>query len=179
MAKVPFSKLKCKIDDSVKEVKLTDDIIIEVKQYLPIQEKLGLIGRVISYSHNEDANYSNPVKSDVLLKLELVYNYTNLSFTDKQKEDIPKLYDILYSSGILTKVIDNIPEEEIAILTTGTNKTIESIYSYQNSAYGILEGLVNKYNEQEFDVENIKGSLQELTNTPVIKELLPLLEQLG
>jgi hypothetical protein len=47
MAKVPFSKLKCKIDDSVKEVKLTDDIVIEVKQYLPIQEKLELIGKVI------------------------------------------------------------------------------------------------------------------------------------
>ena len=38
MAKVPFSKLKCKINEEIKQVKLNNEITIEVKQYLPIQE---------------------------------------------------------------------------------------------------------------------------------------------
>ena len=65
MAKVPFSKLKCKINEEIKQVKLNDEITIEVKQYLPIQEKLALIGRVIELAHMQDENYSNPVKAAV------------------------------------------------------------------------------------------------------------------
>jgi hypothetical protein len=47
MAKVPFTKLKLKTDDSVKHIQISDEITIEVRQYLPIQEKLKLIGDVV------------------------------------------------------------------------------------------------------------------------------------
>ena len=40
MAKVAYSKLKLKTKDDVKLIQLNDEITIEVKQYLPIQDKL-------------------------------------------------------------------------------------------------------------------------------------------
>ena len=152
MAKVPFTKLKCKINENELPVQIGEETIA-VKQYLPIQDKLGLIGRVVMFAHEQDYNYSNPVKIGVYRDLEIVFTYTNISFTDKQKEDLPKLYDMLYSSGIIKTVIDNIPEDEYMEIVFGIRDSVEAIYKYQNSALGILEGIKNNYNETSFDVE--------------------------
>ena len=111
MAKVSFTKLKCKVETSITHVEWEGETI-EVKQYLPIQEKLALIGRVITQAHEQDENYSNPVKVDVFRELEMIFAYTNISFTDKQKEDLPKLYDMIYCSGLLKTIKDAIPDDE-------------------------------------------------------------------
>jgi hypothetical protein len=34
------------------------------------------------------------------MSLEIIYNYTNLSFTEKMKEDPFKLYDILINNNL-------------------------------------------------------------------------------
>lgn len=174
MAKVPFSKLKCKIDDSVKEVKLTDDIAIEVKQYLPIQEKLELISAVIMAAHMSDANYQNPIKIKVFSELEIVFTYTNISFTDKQKEDLPKLYDMLYSSGVLEKIISAIPETEYNAINDGIELSSEAIYKYQNSIMGLLENLKEDYQETDFNMKNI----QEVLKSPELNTLKEIINKL-
>lgn len=173
MAKVPFSKLKCKIDDSVKEVKLTDDIVIEVKQYLPIQEKLELIGNIVMQAHEQDENYSNPVKAKVFEDLEIIFAFTNLSFTDKQKEDLPKLYDMLFSSGIINKVIEAIPTEEIRAIDKGTMDSINAIYKYQNSIMGILNMLKD---EQNLVIHNVDEVVNKLNTPSQFQMLTDILE---
>ena len=137
MAKVAFSKLKCKINENVVPVQIGEETIA-VKQYLPIQDKLKLIGDVVMASHEQDYNYSNPVKVDMYRDLEIVFAYTNLTFTDKQKEDITKLYDMLVSSGVMNSIIDAIPEEEYVSLCVGIVDSIESIYKYQIYLYNFL-----------------------------------------
>jgi hypothetical protein len=52
MAKINFSKLKCKINDSIKQIEFAGEVI-EVKQYLPVQEKLKLVSEVIMSSHDD------------------------------------------------------------------------------------------------------------------------------
>lgn len=105
MAKVPFTKLKCKINEDSIPLQIGEETI-SVNQYLPIQEKLELIGKVVMLAHEQDANYSNPVKANVYRDLEVVFAYTNLSFTEKQKEDLPKLYDALKSTGVIDSIIN-------------------------------------------------------------------------
>ena len=90
MAKIAFSKFGLKPNSEVKTINWGGQDI-EVIQYLPIQKKLGLIGRVISQAHEQDANYSNPVKIEVYTALETIFEYTNITFTEKQKEDIQEL----------------------------------------------------------------------------------------
>ena len=172
MAKVPFTKLKCKINDSVKEVQLTDDIVIEVKQYLPIQEKLELIGKVIELAHQEDFDYSNPLKINAYTDLEILFAYTNLSFTDKQKEDLPKTYDSLFSSGIITRIKNNIPEEEIVILTNSIEKTLSAIYQYQHSVLGILDAMKTDYNHMKLDIDDLNESISNPELLALVKDLL-------
>lgn len=172
MAKIAFSKLKLKVDDSVKEVKLTDEIIIEVKQYLPIQEKLALIGRVIELAHMQDENYSNPVKAAAFRDLEIVECYTNISFTDKQKEDPAKLYDLLYSTGTMNMILDNIPEDEYLNIKIGIKDSIEAIYKYHNSVLGILDTIKEEYDDMQLGVSEIAQDLVNNENFAFVKDML-------
>ncbi|WP_291627863.1 hypothetical protein [Clostridium sp.] len=40
----------------------------------------------------------------MFLELGIIEYYTNISFTEKQKEDVVKLYDILQSNDIIAKI---------------------------------------------------------------------------
>jgi hypothetical protein len=110
--KPTFAKLKLQKNNEVKIVKV-NELEIEVKQYLPVEDKLKLISNVINYSADEN-NFANPVKVDVFGTLEIIYAYTNLGFTEKQKEDPANLYDLLISSGVADALITAIPEMEYA-----------------------------------------------------------------
>ena len=78
MAKVPFSKFKCKINTDEIPVQIGEETIA-VKQYLPIQEKLTLIGRVIEQAHDQDQNFANPLKITVFKYLTYyIYNIVYL-----------------------------------------------------------------------------------------------------
>ena len=105
--KPTFAKLKLARNNSVKVV-IFNDIEVEVKQYLPINEKLQLISNVINAAADEN-NFSNPIKEDLFGTLEIIYAYTTLGFTEKQKEDPAKLYDDMISSGFADAIIKEIP----------------------------------------------------------------------
>lgn len=176
MAKIAFSKLKCKVNDDVKVIDFADEKI-EIKQYLPIQEKLGLIGRVIMLSHEEDNNYSNPVKVNVFMKIEIVFAYTNINFTEKQKEDIPKLFDLMSSTGLLDSVLSAIPQTELSLIFDGVHDSIDAVYTYQNSVVGILDTLKeNKVELNMEEVDKMQESLMNLAESPLMKNILPLLD---
>ena len=175
MAKVPFTKFKCKINDSIKQVQINDEITIEIKQYLPIQEKLGLISRVVEYAHMQDANYSNPVKAAVIRDIEVIFAYTNIAFTDKQKEDIAKLYDVLYSSGVLTIILNNIPKDEYNMIVKGVEDSIAAIYQYMNSVVGMIDTISKGQENAVIDIEAIQKGLNSLQDSSILKEIAPLL----
>ena len=175
MAKIAFSKFGLKTNNEVKTIEWGGQNI-EVSQYLPIQKKLALISRVLNNAHEENANFANPVKIQVYAELEILFEYTNISFTDKQKEDLPKLYDTVFSSGLVAAVIDAIPEEEYNVLIEGVYDSIEAVYKYQNSVLGILEVLKGDMSDIEnIDIEGMKTSLAELAESPMLKQIIPLL----
>ena len=73
MAKVSLTKLGLKINQDIKNIEFNEQII-EVKQYLPINEKLELISSVINSAADEN-NFSNPIKENVFLTLEIISLY--------------------------------------------------------------------------------------------------------
>lgn len=170
MAKVSLTKLGLKVNQNVKNIEFNEQII-EVKQYLPINEKLELISSVINSAADEN-NFSNPVKENLFLTLEILYHYTNINFTDKQKEDPTKLYDLVVSSGLATKVADLIPEEELDEVLRGISSSIKSIYTYRNSALGILESISQDYSNLDFDATEIQQKLADPENMAFLKQVL-------
>ena len=171
MAKVAFTKLGLKKKDEVKTVNINNNVI-EVKQYLPINDKLALISRVINLSHDSSNNFANPVQVEVIGTIEIIAAYTNLSFTEKQKEDYAKLYDLLEENGITKDLIGAIPEDEYAFLIDGINDSVEAIYKYQDSILGILEVISQDYSNLDFDATKIQQQLADPDNLSLLKDVL-------
>ena len=169
MAKVSFTKLGLKKNEEVGILHINEQDI-EVKQYLPINEKLELISSVINSAADEN-NFSNPVKENVFLTLEILYHYTNINFTDKQKEDPVKLYDLVVSSGLVNKVTDLIPEEELDEVINGVAQSAKAIYAYKNSALGILESISQDYSALNLDATEIQQKLADPDNMALLKQV--------
>ena len=170
MAKVAFSKLALKKQDKVNTIKI-GNFDIEVKQYLPVNDKLDLIARVLNGAHDEN-NFPNPVKIEVIGALEIIMAFTNLSFTEKQKEDVAKLYDLLETNGVIDQVVSAIPEEEYNFIIDGIDDTIEAVYTYQNSVLGILDSVGQDYSNLELDAINIQQKLANTENLGLLKDVL-------
>jgi hypothetical protein len=60
MAKVSFTKLGLTKNQDIKILNWNEQNI-EIKQYLPINDKLNLIANVINNAHDGNKNFSNPV----------------------------------------------------------------------------------------------------------------------
>ena len=170
MAKVSLTKLGLKVNQDIKIIEFNEQTI-EVKQYLPVNDKLELISNVINASH-DDNNFANPVKVSVFTTLEIMYAYTNINFTDKQKEDPAKLYDMLISSGLIAEVINAIPEAEYHEILCGVSDSISAVYTYSNSVLGILDTISSDYSNLNFDVTEIQKKLADPDNMALLKGVL-------
>lgn len=164
---VSYASMKLKVNSAVKEVELDNGIKIEVLNYLPIDEKYNLIEITLQKAY-ENGIY-NPLKLDMYFALNLVYLYSNISFTDKQREDENKLYDVLQSNGVLDKIIDAIDDEEYNYLYTLLVETEEKRNEYGKSLIGIIDAMSStisrdgqKLNEivNQFDPNQFKNVLE-------------------
>lgn len=170
MAKIGFTKLSLKRKNEVKTITINNNQI-EIKQYLPVNEKLDLIARVINEAHDQN-NFPNPIKIEVIGTLEMIMAYTNISFTEKQKEDIPKLYDLLEENGVIKDIISQIPEDEYNFIIDGINKTVDAVYTYNNSILGILESVSQDYSNLDFDIQKLQNDIANPENLKLVKEVL-------
>ena len=170
MAKIGFTKLSLKKKNEVKTITINNNQI-EIKQYLPVNEKLDLIARVINGAHDQN-NFPNPIKIEVIGTLEMIMAYTNISFTEKQKEDIPKLYDLLEENGVIKDIISQIPEDEYNFIIDGINKTVDAVYTYNNSVLGILEAVSKDYSNLDFDATQIQKKMADPENLKLVKDVL-------
>lgn len=168
--KPTFAKMGLKINSDVKTIVIGEQEV-EVKQYLPVNDKLILIGKVINAAADEN-NFSNPIKLDIFTCLEIVFAYTNISFTDKQKEDLVKLYDILESNHIFDQVIEVIPKSEYKQIIEGVQDCSDAIYTYKNSLMGILEMVGQDYSQLNFDAEAIREKMADPENLAVLKDVM-------
>lgn len=171
MAKVSFTKLGLTKNQNIKIIKWNDQEI-EVKQYLPIETLIDLVTSVVNLAHDENGNFSNPIKVDVYTTLEIMFNYTNINFTDKQKEDSFKLYDLIVGSGLYQAVINEIPENEYDRLITTINDAITAIYAYQNSVLGVLDTLNTDYTNLDLDATTIQSKLADPENLEFLKSVM-------
>lgn len=170
MSKTTFNKLNLKMNQNVKSFEFQDQIV-NVKQYLPINDKLALISRVLNQASDEN-NFSNPLKLEMFGKLEIVFAYTDISFTDKQKEDMCKLYDILYSSNFLEELFKIIPKSETIYIEKGIKESSDAIYTYRNSVLGLLDIISTDYSNLNLDASEIQKKLADPDNMALLRGIL-------
>lgn len=175
MAKISFSKLDLKVN--CEESVIThlnskgEEVTYQVKNYLPMKEKMDLVSRIINQS-TDDNGFYNPMRVKLFTVLEIVYAYTNLTFTAKQKEDIFKLYDMIISSGLYDTIRSNISEKELKEIKKSVYETITNIYAYRNSVMGILENVSTDYSNLNLDATEIQQKLADPNNMALLKDVL-------
>lgn len=173
MAKISYTKLGINKEElnKVQTVEYNGQTI-EVKQYLPVIEKSELITRVLNNSVDENNGYYNLLKMDMYLALEIVYAYSNISFTEKQKEDSTKLYDMLNASRVLNLIIGLVPEGEFYYLNKTVHEMANNIVAYRNSAMGIMERITTDYSNLDLDASAIQKELADPNNMTLLKDIL-------
>jgi len=136
-------EIKKVLGDNVKVVDFhgTD---IEIKQYLPIQDKINLVGTayVSGVEIEDDLETIDSCKTDILFKLLLVNAYTNIKFNNNLRN-----YDLLLESGLYKVVYDNIPKDELFGLHDMLFDVVEDgkrEIEQRNSIPFIIKGFVNK-----------------------------------
>ena len=150
--KVSFTNLKLKINIPVKEIEI-NSTSVEVSQYLPIEDKYDMIN--IALQNSEENGYYNPIKLEMYLDLYMVYMYTNLNFTDKQKEDETKLYDILVSNGIIEAVKNAMPDGELYEIQCYTNELKDTIMKYKSTLASVMNGFIDQLPKNAEEAMNI------------------------
>lgn len=170
MSKVSYGKLKLKQVNENKKL-IYNEQEIEVKQYLPIQDKLNLISDAINQAADGN-NFVNNLKLDMFVHLNIVFYYANISFTDNQKSDLIKLYDILESNDLITNIVKLIPSKEYNMILEGAVATAKSIYEYQNSILGILDTVSQDYSQLQYDATNIQKAIADPENLQLLKDVM-------
>ena len=170
MPKPTLNKLKLTQKNPVKTITFNEQEI-EIKQYISIQDKLNMVSDILNLAADENKFY-NPGKLDLFFVLKVIDNYTNLSITDKQRENFIKLYDDVISSGFYTEVFNAIPEDEVGYVYTLMKECADQIYKYQNSAYGILDAMSTDYNELDFDIQKLVGDLKDKKGVEFLNDVI-------
>lgn len=149
---VRFSDLGLSIKNTTRKLKIGENEI-EVLQYLPTDQKNTLIQLVLQQS--EENGVYNELALTAYFYTYVVFFYTNLEFTDEEKQDIGGTFDILDSNDIITKVLELIPEEEWAELKEFIQIQKNTNMIYKRSAAFLIGQFINELPERMKEVGKI------------------------
>lgn len=107
--KASYANMKLKVNTDVNTFDFCGQTI-QVLKYLPAQDKYDLL--MITLQKSLEEGMYNEFKLNLYFELNLVYMYTNISFTEKQRENEFKLYDTLKSNGFFDLFFNALDENE-------------------------------------------------------------------
>ena len=172
MAKIGLTKLGLKKNTNLIELSWNDQII-EIKEYLPIEDKLGVIERIVNQSL-DDNNFANPARIMINTALEIIFAYAaNINFTDKQKEDRLGLYDLLVGSGFADAFFDALGKtDEVSFINNTVRTVIDEVYKYKNSALGILQAISEDYSNLDLDATKLQEKIGNKENVEFLADVM-------
>lgn len=170
MAKISFTKLGLKKNEEIKSIKINEQTV-EVKQFLPFQDKINMYAEILN-NCQDDNNFLNEAKFNLWLDLEIIFNYTNISFTENQKINYVKTYDLLKGNGVIAAVTGAMSETELSDIKYEAYSIAKNVYDYRNSAYGILDAMKTDYTDLDFDAQKIQNEIADPENLKLLKDTL-------
>lgn len=139
MGKIAYSKIGLKVNTEVNKFTFNNQEI-EVLHYLPVEDKIDLI-EIALQKAEEDGIY-NETMLDMYFHLNMVYLYSNITFTEKQKENEPKLYDAMVSSGFMAAFLQAMDEDEYTAVFNDLQRVRASREKYDLSTVAIVKSLI-------------------------------------
>jgi hypothetical protein len=163
-----YTDLNLHVNEETKTIEFNNDEVI-IKQYLPVEQKLELIGKAMNYAHDSN-NFSNTIKGNVCLDIMIIDYYTDIEFDEEMEIDV--VYDELSSNGLLDQIKNEIPCKELDFISYGFYSIVDNYYKYRNSVLGILDIMKTDYSDLEFSIENLQEKLANGENIDLLKKIL-------
>lgn len=131
---------------------------IEIFKYLPLEYKYDVI---MSALHDSDEQgVYNYLKLDAYFNLNMFLSYVkNVNFTQEQMNDKLKLYNEIYSSGLLEAFLAAIDEKEYNDCYDVLERMVEVIMKYRNTAGAVLQTVINAMPEKAKEAAAIVDGL--------------------
>ncbi len=130
-----FNELELKINDKVRILKFKNKDI-KVKQYLPIQDKLNLVQ--IALQQSLDEGIYNDGLLTAYFHTYVVMFYTDVEFTEEEKQDVLTLFNLMDSENLIGSVIELIPQSEFGDLLEMLNNQQKNNMIFKQSAAYII-----------------------------------------
>ena len=127
-----------------------------------------VIQQVIDFNNE----FLNEFAFHMYMDLAIVFNYTNLSFTDKQKEDLYKLYDLRVGSGFIKELKKQVDCNQTDDLEVYTYETLNEYYKYHNSVYGIMDAMNQNYSNLNLDINELQDKISNPESLSLVKDIL-------
>ena len=137
--KVSYANMKLKTNTTVNTFEFCGQKI-EVLKYLPAADKYDLL--MITLQKSLEGNIYNEFKLNLFFELNLVYMYTNISFTEKQREDEFKLYDTLRSNGFFELFYEALDDKEYEELFDQIAELKTTMEKSKNSVAGVIANII-------------------------------------
>lgn len=150
-----FEELDLPTEILCKEVKINETVSLGVDQYLPIEKKSELITFVTNSALDTNTGCFSPLRVEVYFALGVVKYYSTLDIGEVLLSDIGKLYDALEMNGIIDKIMDAIPEDELNFVRSLVLDTIADIARYNNSFVGTLNAMSGEATGLSEQIDNI------------------------
>ena len=162
-----YKELDLQVKEDTVSLMLSNNVQVKVLQYLPIEDKIDLIQ--ISLQKALENNIYNEMKLDMYFNLNIIYMYTDLVFTQEDREDEFKLYNELQSNDIINMIIGAIDEYEYNELTVYLEKTKENNEKYRTSLNALVKTFVEDLPRNVQTAGNIMESFDMSKYPEVIK----------
>ena len=137
-----------------------------------MNDKVEVVINILDQS-GQDEGFFNIIKLEAFYRLEMIKAYTNISFTDKQLEDTPKLYDAITMNNVWEMVENNIPKEERDYIWHAVREMGDAITQYNRSIAGMLKSLAQDYSALDIEAVNLQKKLNTPEVMAVLKHFLP------
>lgn len=122
-----------------------NDQQITIKHTIPLQDKIDLIQ--ITLQKSEEDGIYNELKLDAYFALHYIYLYTDIEFSDEDREDELALYDVLNDNNVFEQILAAQADEE------GGNAEYDYLFEtlqvmkelsldYKNTAAAVLQKII-------------------------------------
>lgn len=160
---------KISYQDKIENKEITyDGQTFNVRSWIPMEDKLALIGNIINASIDDNTFY-NPARLHIFYVMNMVKEYTDIDFKEM---NIMYAYDLLDVSGLWDIIERYIDENEINFIKQNIKETITNIYAYKNSVLGMIDAMNQKSEDLKVDGEALQKVIGDPENLTLVKQIL-------
>ena len=154
-------------------ITLNSGVNLDVREYLPIDDKADLITWVITMAVDDKTGCISPIRFETCFSIAVVQRYAGVEIDPEMT--ISEVYDLLETNDVISQVMGAIPKEELDFLSSLAEDTAKDIVRYNNSFAGMISVLssdTNSLNDQITDIlDKIKNG-EGLEQLAVIKDMV-------